>query len=202
MKGGKFVIVLSGLLIASVASAWTGPTAAPPSNNISAPINVSSAAQAKAGTISVTGSNINGVTAAISGGSGWGGFFTGQSGVYGEGNTGIGVQGRSSGGSYGGYFTGQYGVYAANASGQDVYLAYPGWSVYAPQNIQANDYYIASVGRWASDTAQYGPRGSYYWSWLACDSSTWCNDGSVAVGAYVYAINSTIACVETYCRNY
>ncbi len=42
--------VISAILLALLpvgASAWTGPTAAPPSNNVAAPLNVSGSAQAK-----------------------------------------------------------------------------------------------------------------------------------------------------------
>ena len=44
------------MFTAATAFAWTGPTAAPPGNNAATPINVSSAAQTKAGNLTVSGS--------------------------------------------------------------------------------------------------------------------------------------------------
>ncbi len=43
------------LLLASSASAWTGPTSAPPNGNASAPVNVSATAQTKSGNLTVSG---------------------------------------------------------------------------------------------------------------------------------------------------
>ncbi|MDB5238364.1 MAG: hypothetical protein JWM46_634 [Candidatus Kaiserbacteria bacterium] len=45
------VTLLAGLLLSGSASAWTGPTASPPSANVSAPLNVSTADQLKHGWI-------------------------------------------------------------------------------------------------------------------------------------------------------
>ena len=60
------------------AVAWTGPTAAPPSNNTSAPVNVSSNAQVKAGNLGLNGGYGGGAGSPISVGglaSGWTGIF-------------------------------------------------------------------------------------------------------------------------------
>lgn len=50
------VVVLAALAAGTfgVVLAWTGPTAAPPAGNTSAPINISSTAQTKAGAITVS----------------------------------------------------------------------------------------------------------------------------------------------------
>jgi hypothetical protein len=50
------------LLGASTASAWTGPTASPPSANVSAPLNVGATAQVKNGNIGVNGLAVFGNT--------------------------------------------------------------------------------------------------------------------------------------------
>ena len=52
------VVVLSVVAATafSVVLAWTGPTATPPNNNASTPLNVSSTAQTKAGNLTVSGS--------------------------------------------------------------------------------------------------------------------------------------------------
>ena len=47
--------IFGAMLSTSFALAWTGPTGSPPSNNASAPINVSSTGQVKAGNLGVTG---------------------------------------------------------------------------------------------------------------------------------------------------
>ncbi len=49
--------------------AWTGPTAAPPSNNVAAPINVSATAQTKAGSFTAAGiASTDGLTTGNAGG--------------------------------------------------------------------------------------------------------------------------------------
>jgi hypothetical protein len=87
---------------------------------------------------------------------GWAGYFHGANGVYGTNGTSWGALGYS---SYGGYFNGTGGVYATNGAGASAYLAYPGngtWGVYTGNSMYANDYYIASVGRYASAGATFG----------------------------------------------
>jgi hypothetical protein len=87
---------------------------------------------------------------------GWAGYFSGANGVYGTNGTSWGALGYS---SYGGYFNGTGGVYATNGAGASAYLAYPGngtWGVYTANNMYANDFYIASVGRYASAGATFG----------------------------------------------
>ncbi len=42
-----------GVLGASAALAWTGPTASPPAGNVSAPLNISASAQSKGGNLGV-----------------------------------------------------------------------------------------------------------------------------------------------------
>lgn len=58
----KHFLSVSALLVCmvGVASAWTGPTAAPPNNNTSAPVNVSSANQSKPGVIGANILNVYG----------------------------------------------------------------------------------------------------------------------------------------------
>ena len=57
IKQSFLFTVLSFLLVAgvSIASSWVGPTAEPPNNNVSSPINVSSVSQTKTGALSVGG---------------------------------------------------------------------------------------------------------------------------------------------------
>lgn len=57
IKQSFLFVVLSFLLATgvSIASSWVGPTAEPPNNNVSAPINVSSTSQTKLGALSVGG---------------------------------------------------------------------------------------------------------------------------------------------------
>lgn len=48
------VLVLGAIIMgAGIASAWTAPPASPPSNNVSAPLNVSATAQVKSGNLGV-----------------------------------------------------------------------------------------------------------------------------------------------------
>ena len=53
---GLFVLLVASVFIfgVTIAEAWTGPTAAPPDSNASAPINVSSSNQTKAGVLNIT----------------------------------------------------------------------------------------------------------------------------------------------------
>lgn len=51
---GALVFALT-VFAATPALAWTGPTAAPPNNNVSAPLNTSSTAQTKAGYLAANG---------------------------------------------------------------------------------------------------------------------------------------------------
>jgi len=51
-----FLAFASALVLAGVVSAWTGPTGAAPSNNVSAPINVGPNWQLKSGTLELNGS--------------------------------------------------------------------------------------------------------------------------------------------------
>lgn len=55
-------VAFCALLFTSLVYAWTGPTAAPPSNNVDAPINVGTASQIKEGVIGVDGLAVFGTT--------------------------------------------------------------------------------------------------------------------------------------------
>ena len=51
----RSLAVFLALLCAAAVSAWTGPTAAPPGNNVAAPLNEGSATQTKSGALTVSG---------------------------------------------------------------------------------------------------------------------------------------------------
>jgi hypothetical protein len=55
-------IVMGSTLSTMIALAWTAPTASPPGNNVSSPINVSSTAQLKNGTLGVNALGVFGDT--------------------------------------------------------------------------------------------------------------------------------------------
>lgn len=126
LRTSALVVALSAGV--SVVYAWTAPTAAPTGGNAAAPINVSSTAQVKNGTLQVTGLGagiapsaiygVNGISSAA-GGAGLFGYNASGNGVLGQGSysgvsgldtgTGEGVFGQ---GRIGGYFygTGYHGV--------------------------------------------------------------------------------------------
>ncbi len=53
-----FVTIASFVVVITVVSAWTAPTAAPPSGNVSAPVNVSGTSQVKSGGLGVGSFNV------------------------------------------------------------------------------------------------------------------------------------------------
>jgi endosialidase-like protein len=55
-------ILLALVFLAQIAMSWTGPTAAPPNNNVAAPINVGSVDQTKDGVLGVNGLAVFGTT--------------------------------------------------------------------------------------------------------------------------------------------
>ncbi len=57
-----FGVVMGSTLSTMIAIAWTAPTASPPGNNVASPINVSSTAQLKNGTLGVNGLGVFGNT--------------------------------------------------------------------------------------------------------------------------------------------
>ena len=79
---------------ALIAAAWTGPTGSPPSNNVSAPINVGSTNQVKNGNIGVNGISVfgNGLISGL--GTGVGGYLNfdyTSGGTSGTGTNGYGI---------------------------------------------------------------------------------------------------------------
>ncbi len=55
MKRSLRALAILTLFVPVLALAWTGPTAAPPSNNVAAPINTSASGQVKAGDLAILG---------------------------------------------------------------------------------------------------------------------------------------------------
>ncbi len=101
---------ISVLLIPGFLYAWTGPSAAPPGNNVSAPVNVGAADQFKPGIMGANIINIYGASQYLSFGN-----TTGASGFGIRNNSGI-LEYKNSGGawtafgSFGGPIIGQYGA--------------------------------------------------------------------------------------------
>jgi hypothetical protein len=62
MRAVFLIALVIGLALPSFTLAWTAPTASPPGNNVSSPINVSSTAQLKNGTLGVNALGVFGNT--------------------------------------------------------------------------------------------------------------------------------------------
>lgn len=185
--------LISGVFMATGVQyvlAWTGPTAAPPNNNVAAPINVSATAQTKAGSFTASGiTSTNGLT-------------TGNA-----------------GGAYS-YITmlddeSPNGVKYIHANSNLVgFLGGDGnWKAYWDNNgtsyqagyINANDYYIRATGRWASQMGNLQQNSCYLTgNFTGRDFSAY----RCAVGYYVAGIqfighaDSESAYIFTCCYQY
>jgi hypothetical protein len=96
-----FMLLALGTLVAGALSAWTGPTAAPPDGNVSAPINVGTTDQIKDGGLGVDSLAVFGNTILSGSGGSYLNFGSSSgSGGYGIRDNGGALEFKNSGGSW------------------------------------------------------------------------------------------------------
>ncbi len=202
----SLVAFAASLLLVSSASAWTGPTSAPPNGNASAPVNISATAQTKSGVFNVTNGLTVGGTTLWAGGSG-GNVGIGNSSPSAKldvtGNVNIGGNGvltqRGPTNSWAQFINwpppadSSYGIlvgsgnYSQFQNDENYYtiLVNSSWGVMTNGNVYSSDYYIASLGQWVSNyriSQQLGPTYLYApCGGSACQSST-CPSGGMVTG--------------------
>jgi hypothetical protein len=155
---------------AVVALAWTGPSSSPPNGNVAAPINISSTAQTKSGTLNVdTSANGTRAIQGISNSANLAGSFTGGDGVAGSSDAvnGYGVYGVASGsGGYGGEFSGPNGISVSGAGSINTTLATAGLGMSTNGNINTSGS-ITAAGSVSAGSAFLSSNGDTYMPWAA-----------------------------------
>ena len=171
----KLIILALALSIGiSYVSAWTAPTATPPSSNVAAPINVGSTAQTKTGDICTTsggttkclssaGDNLGNHTATQALNMGTNNITAGGANstygamtIQGSKNTYGGINFKDAGGSNSGTLMmnpGYSGFFNAGDNNWRMYVTDGGASM---GNVYASDYYSYSAGKWMSQIAAAG----------------------------------------------
>jgi len=69
---------------------------------------------------------------------------------YVQGYTGGSTYGLLNYAGYGGYFSGDHGIYSQDTAGYYTYIDSSSWGVYTNGNIYASDFLIGATGKWAS----------------------------------------------------
>jgi hypothetical protein len=154
-----FLLAAVLFITTSVLIAWTGPASAPPSGNVSAPINVGTTDQVKNAGLSLNSLAVFG-NAILSGASRYLNFGTiAGSGGYGIRDDAGTMQFKNNGGSWTALSTSTSQWTTSGAS-----LTYSG-------TITVNDAYIADRGLWASQLGRLG--GQFAPSWgMSCPSGS------------------------------
>jgi hypothetical protein len=132
------VVLFFALVVnaATPALAWTGPTAAPPSANVSAPVNISATAQTKNGYVGVNSASTPGNPLFVGGAaSNWTGEFNWPNTSAPSGSYGILVGSSASGYSQ---FDNASGYYAL--LGDSSYSLYGNGNIYVSGSIQSGGY--------------------------------------------------------------